>query len=102
MRRQRRSNAEGVRPAAHDRRAATVSVWSLSVSFERLRRRSRPVATITVETFKQTALSFVGEPVTRIETQDPGDVALGGALARALDGIDDAAQKAALREARLS
>ena len=51
---------------------------------------------------KQTALDFVGEPVTRIETKDPGDVALGGALVRQLNGIESAAQKAALREPRLS
>jgi|AmaraimetFIIA100_FD_contig_111_114715_length_758_multi_8_in_0_out_0_2 hypothetical protein len=48
---------------------------------------------------KQAALHFVGEPVIGIaETKvpgDPGDVALDGALARALDGIDDAAQQAA-------
>jgi hypothetical protein len=53
--------------------------------------------------FKQAALKFVGEPVTGIaETKDPGDVALDGALVRQRNGIDDAAQKAALREARLS
>jgi hypothetical protein len=51
--------------------------------------------------FKQAALNFVGEPVTGIaETKvpgDPGDVALNGALVRQRNGIDDAAQKAALR-----
>ena len=56
--------------------------------------------------FKQTALNFVGEPATGIAVTkvpgDPGDFAIGRALARALDGIDDAAQKATLREARLS
>jgi hypothetical protein len=52
---------------------------------------------------KQAALKFVGEPVTGIaETQDPGDVALDGALVRQRNGIDDAAQKAALREASLA
>src|SRR5262245_41178724 len=49
--------------------------------------------------FKKAALDFVGEPAIGIaETKvpgDPGDVALRGALARALDGIDDAAQQAA-------
>ena len=63
----------------------------------------RPEATIAGEMFKQAALKFVGEPVTGIaETKDPGDVALDGALVRQRNGIDDAAQKAALREARLS
>ena len=53
--------------------------------------------------FKQAALNFVGEPGTGItETKDPGDVALDGALVRQRNGIDHAAQKAALREARLS
>jgi hypothetical protein len=53
--------------------------------------------------FKQAALNFVGEPATRIaETKDPGDVPLDGALVRHLNGVDDAAQKAALRRARLS
>jgi hypothetical protein len=56
--------------------------------------------------FKKAALDFVGEPVTGIaETKvpgDPGDVALGGTLARALDGIDNAAQKAALRRSGLA
>jgi len=71
--------------------------------FRSTRRRSRPEATIAVEMFKQAALNFVGEPATRIaETKDPGDVALDGALVRQRNGIDDAAQKAALREARLS
>ncbi|MFY9838397.1 MAG: hypothetical protein WAK55_18390 [Xanthobacteraceae bacterium] len=52
---------------------------------------------------KQTALDFVGEPVIGTETyaEDTGNVALGGALARALDGIDDAAQQPALREVGL-
>jgi hypothetical protein len=53
--------------------------------------------------FKQAALKFVREPATVIaETKDPGDVALDGALVRQRDGIEDPAQKAALREARLS
>ena len=53
--------------------------------------------------FKQAALNFVGEPVTGIaETKDPCDVALDGALVRQRNGIDDAAQKAALRGPRLS
>ena len=53
--------------------------------------------------FKQAALNFVGEPGIGIaETKDPGDVALDGALVRQRNGIDDAAQKAVLREARLS
>jgi len=52
---------------------------------------------------KQAALNFVGEPATGIaETKDPGDVALDGALVRQGNGIDDAAQKPALREAGLS
>jgi hypothetical protein len=52
--------------------------------------------------FKQAPLDFVGEPATGIaETKDAGDVALDGAAVRQCDGIDDAAQKAALREARL-
>jgi hypothetical protein len=48
---------------------------------------------------KQTALHFVGEPaiLAEIYAEDAGDVAIGGALARALDGIDDAAQQAAPR-----
>jgi hypothetical protein len=47
---------------------------------------------------KQAALDFVGEPAIGTETsaEEAGDVALGGTLARALDGIDNAAQKAAL------
>jgi hypothetical protein len=53
--------------------------------------------------FKQAALNFVGEPATGIvETKDSDDVALDGALVRQGNGIDDAAQKAVLREARLS
>jgi len=53
--------------------------------------------------FKQSALDFVGEPATRnAETKDPGDVALDDALVRQCDGIDEPAQKAALREARLA
>jgi hypothetical protein len=53
--------------------------------------------------FKQAALSVVGESATGIvETKDPNNVALDGALARRLDGIGDAAQKAALSEARMS
>src|SRR5262245_59653822 len=78
----------------------SVSVVIVSLS-DRLRRRSRPEATIAGEMFKQAALNFVGEPVTGItETKvpgDPGDVALDGALVRQRNGIDDAAQKAALR-----
>jgi len=74
--------------------------------FRSTRRRSRPEATIAGEMFKQAALNFVGEPAIGIaETKapgDPGDVALDGALVRQRNGIDDAAQKAALREARLS
>jgi hypothetical protein len=51
---------------------------------------------IAGEIFKQAALSFVGESAIWIaETKDPGDVALDGALMRQLNGIDDAAQKAA-------
>jgi hypothetical protein len=68
-----------------------------------LRRRSRPEATIAGETFKQAALNFVGEPaIGTAETKDPGDIALDSALVRQRKGIDDAAQTAALREARLS
>ena len=53
--------------------------------------------------FKQAALNFVSEPATGIaETKDPGDVALDGTLVRQRNGIDDAAQKPALRETRLS
>jgi hypothetical protein len=52
--------------------------------------------------FKQAALDFVGQPSTGItEPKDPGDIALDGALVRPLNGIDNAAQKTALREARL-
>jgi len=52
---------------------------------------------------KQAAFNLVGEPATGIaETKGSGDVALGGALVRGLNSIDDAAQKAALRAARLS
>lgn len=48
---------------------------------------------------KQAALDFVSEPAigTELRAEDADDVALSGALARPLDGIDDAAQKAALR-----
>src|SRR5262249_56538633 len=68
-----------------------------SVSSEKLRRRSRPEATIAVEMLKQTALDFVGEPAVGTETcaENASDFALGGALVRAFDGIDDAAQQAA-------
>jgi hypothetical protein len=53
--------------------------------------------------FKQAALNFVGEPGTGItETKDPGDVTLDGALVRQRNSIEDATQKAAPREARLS
>src|SRR6516225_2023543 len=55
---------------------------------------------------KQTALDFVGKPTTGIAVTkvpgDPGDVALDGALVRAFDGIDDAAQQAAPRRAGLA
>src|SRR5262249_50539150 len=56
------------------------------------------------EMLKQAALHFVGEPVIGTETyaEDAGDVALGGALVRALDGIDDAAQQAAPRRGGLA
>ena len=71
-----------------------------------MRRRSRPEAAIAGEMLKQAALHFVGEPVTGIaETKgpgDPGDFALRGALARALDGIDDSAQQAAPRRGGLA
>src|SRR5262249_52046378 len=79
-----------------------------SVSSERLRRRSRPEATLAGEMLKQTALDFVGEPAIGTETcaEDAGDVALGGALVRAFDGafdgIDDAAQQAAPRRGGLA
>jgi hypothetical protein len=44
--------------------------------------------------FKQAALHFVGEPIIGTEAaNDAGDFAIGGALARALDSIEDAAQK---------
>jgi hypothetical protein len=48
---------------------------------------------------KQAALHFVGEPVTGTEmpAEHAGDLAIGGALARALDGVDDEAQQAAPR-----
>ena len=56
--------------------------------------------------FKQAALNFVGEPATGIAVTkvpgDPGDFAIGGALARALDGIDDSAQQAAPRRGGLA
>jgi len=54
--------------------------------------------------FKKAALDFVGEPAIGTETsaEEAGDVALGGTLARALDGIDNAAQKAALRRSGLA
>src|SRR5262245_24771639 len=87
----------GGRSRGSARRPTGDSVSVVIVS-DRLR-RSRPEATIAGEMFKQAALNFVGEPVTGIaETKvpgDSGDVALRGALARALDGIDDAAQQAA-------
>jgi hypothetical protein len=46
---------------------------------------------------KQAALHFVGEPVigTEMSAEHASDFAIGGALPRALDGIDDAAQQAA-------
>src|SRR5262245_38156939 len=70
----------------------------------KLRRRSRPEASIAVEMLKHTALDFVGEPAIWTETcaEDAGDVALGGALVRAFDGIDDAAQQAAPRRGGLA
>src|SRR5262249_18798631 len=99
MRRQRRSNAEGARAAARDGQPTTLSVYSSSVSSEKLRRRSRPEAMIAGEMLKQTALAFVGEPAIGTESYagDAGDVALDGALVRAFDSIDDAAQQAAPR-----
>jgi hypothetical protein len=53
---------------------------------------------------KQTVLDFVGEPAIGTETyaEDAGDVALSGALVRAFDGIDDAAQQAAPRRGALA
>src|SRR5262249_16238239 len=59
----------------------------------------RPEATIAGEMLKQAALHFVGKPVigTEMSAEHAGDLAIGGALARALDGIDDAAQQAAPR-----
>jgi hypothetical protein len=48
---------------------------------------------------KQAALHFVAQAAIAAETSadDAGDLALGGALARALDGVDDTAHKAAWR-----
>jgi hypothetical protein len=48
---------------------------------------------------KQAALHFVGKPVigTEMSAERAGDLAIGGALARALDSIDDQAQQAAPR-----
>src|SRR6516164_1123463 len=70
------------RSSARDGRPTPLSGQSSSVSSERLRRRSRPEATIAGEMLKQTALDFVGKPTTGIaETKvpgDPGDVALAG------------------------
>jgi hypothetical protein len=53
---------------------------------------------------KQTALDFVSEPAIGTETyaEEPSDVALGGALVRPFDGIDDAAQQAAPRRGGLA
>jgi hypothetical protein len=52
---------------------------------------------------KQAAFTCVVEPATGIaETKGPGDIAFDGALVRQLNGIDDAAQKAAPRDDRLS
>src|SRR5262249_30626578 len=52
---------------------------------------------------KQAALHFVGEPVIGTEAaNDAGDFAIGGALARALDSIEDAAQQAAPRRGGLA
>jgi hypothetical protein len=50
---------------------------------------------------KQAALHFVGKPVigTEMSAERAGDLAIGGALARALDSIDDQAQQAAPRGA---
>src|SRR5262249_34476231 len=97
----------GGRSRGSARRPTGDSVSVVIVSLlERLRRRSRPKTAIAVEMLKKAALDFVGEPVTGIaETKvpgDPGDVALGRALARALDGIDNAAQKAAPRRGGLA
>jgi hypothetical protein len=51
---------------------------------------------------KHAAFHFVGEPVIGTEAaNDAGDFAIGGALARALDSIEDAAQNAALRRGGL-
>ena len=85
------------RSSARDGRPTPLLGQSSSVSSEKLRRRSRPEATIAVEMLKQTALDFVGEPAIGTETcaEEAGDVALDGALVRAFDrafdGIDDAA-----------
>jgi hypothetical protein len=50
---------------------------------------------------KQAALHFVGKPVigTEMSAERAGDLAIGGALARALDSIDGEAQQAAPRGA---
>src|SRR6516164_8918158 len=97
----------GGRSRGSARRPTGDSVSVVIVSLlERLRRRSRPKSAIAAEMFKQAALDFIGEPVTGIaETKvpgDPDDVALGGTLARALDGIHDAAQQAPPRRGGLA
>ncbi|MFZ1153075.1 MAG: hypothetical protein WAR76_25650 [Xanthobacteraceae bacterium] len=48
------------------------------------------------------SISSVSRPPEFAETKDPGDVALDDALVRQCDGIDEPAQKAALREATLA
>jgi hypothetical protein len=60
-----------------------------------LRRRSRSEAAIAGEMLEQTALHFVGESVIGTEAaNNAGNFAFGGALPRALDGVEDAAQQA--------
>src|SRR5262249_57011369 len=53
---------------------------------------------------KQPALAFVGEPAIGTESYagDAHDLALDGALVRAFDGIEDAAQQAAPRRGGLA
>jgi hypothetical protein len=58
-----------------------------------MRRRSRPEATIAGEMLKHAALHFVGEAVIGTEaSNNAGDFAIGGTLARPLDSIEDATQ----------
>jgi len=53
--------------------------------------------------FKQASLDIVGEAAAGIvETKDPDDVALDGALVRQRNSLGDTAQKAAQRKARLT